>query len=62
MLQHYNDAMAIVRKYGKSDLFITMTCNPNWPEIKKKLLPGQQPADRPDLGARVFSIKKRLFD
>ena len=58
MMQKYQDAMAIVRKYGKPDLFITMTCNPNWPEIKENLLPGQQPADRPDICARVFDIKK----
>ncbi|XP_011685465.1 PREDICTED: uncharacterized protein LOC105448515 [Wasmannia auropunctata] len=58
MLQHYQDAMAIVRKYGKPDIFITMTCNPNWREIKENLLPNQQPADRPDICARVFNIKK----
>ena len=33
MVQKYQDAMAIVRKYGKPDLFITFTCNPNWAEI-----------------------------
>ncbi|XP_074096362.1 uncharacterized protein LOC141525697 [Cotesia typhae] len=38
MLQNYQDAMAIVRKHGKTDLFITMTCNPNWKEIKENLL------------------------
>ncbi|XP_011872670.1 PREDICTED: uncharacterized protein LOC105564699, partial [Vollenhovia emeryi] len=58
MLQHYQDAMAIVRKYGKPDIFVTMTCNPNWREIKENLLPNQQPADRPDICARVFNIKK----
>jgi ATP-dependent DNA helicase PIF1 len=26
--------MALVRKFGKPDLFITMTSNPNWEEIK----------------------------
>jgi len=57
MLQHYQDAMA-VRKYGKPDIFIIMTCNPNWREIKENLLPNQQPADRPDICARVFNIKK----
>jgi hypothetical protein len=35
MQQQYQDAMALVRKYGKPDLFITMTCNTNWPEIEK---------------------------
>lgn len=32
MHQHYQDAMAIVRKYGKPHYFITFTCNPSWPE------------------------------
>jgi hypothetical protein len=29
--------MAIVRQYGKPDLFITMTCNPKWEEIVSML-------------------------
>lgn len=33
MLQNYQDSMAIVRVKGKPDLFITITCNPNWKEI-----------------------------
>ena len=36
----YQDGMAIVRVFGKPNLFITITCNPNWPEIKDNLLPG----------------------
>ena len=39
MCQLYQDAMAIVRKKGKPDLFITFTCNPKWPEIAEGLLP-----------------------
>ena len=35
MHQNYQDAMAIVRAIGRSDLFITKTCNPNWPELQK---------------------------
>ena len=57
MRERFYDAMAIVAKYGKPDLFITMTCNPNWREIKDNLYPGQTPIDRPDLIARVFKIK-----
>ena len=53
MREKYHDAMAIVVRFGKPDLFITMTCNPNWPEIHDNLLPGQQACDRPDLVARV---------
>ena len=32
--QRYQDAMAAVRVLGKPHLFLTMTCNPAWPEIK----------------------------
>ena len=59
MMQHYQDAMGIVRKFGKPNLFITMTCNPNWREIRENLRPGQQLSDRPDLTARVFDMKKK---
>ncbi|CAF4096225.1 unnamed protein product [Rotaria sordida] len=49
MQQNYQDAMAIVRKYGKPDLFITFTCNPIWRKVEEQLFPGQTPSDRPDL-------------
>ena len=49
MNQLFQDSMAIVRTFGKPDLFITFTCNPNWREILEQLDPGQTPSDRPDL-------------
>ncbi|XP_057335095.1 uncharacterized protein LOC130673899 [Microplitis mediator] len=61
MLQHYQDAMSIVRKFRKPDLFVTMTCNPKWREITDNLLPGQSASDRPDLVARVFDIKNDVL-
>lgn len=51
MQQHYQDAMAIVRKFGKPDLFITMICNPKWKEIIDNLMPWQKVQHRPDLVA-----------
>jgi hypothetical protein len=51
------DAMAVSRVLGKADLFITMTCNPKWPEIVNELLPGQTAVDRPDVVQRVFLQK-----
>ncbi|KAL4559822.1 hypothetical protein LXL04_031968 [Taraxacum kok-saghyz] len=60
MVQQYQDAMAICRWAGPPDLFVTMTCNPRWIEIDRhvrKLVPGQQNTDRPDICARVFKIK-----
>ncbi|SCZ98328.1 BZ3500_MvSof-1268-A1-R1_Chr7-1g09098 [Microbotryum saponariae] len=61
--QRYQDAMACVVKYGKPSLFITATCNPDWPEIKAALGPNDQASNRPDLIARVFEAKlNRLCD
>ena len=57
MQQNYQDAMAILRNYGKPDFFITMTCNPKWSEIVENLEEGQSPEFRPDLVARVFKLK-----
>jgi len=57
MNQLYQDSMALVRKFGKPDLFIIMTCNPNWPEILHEQRPGEETNDRPDLTSRVFNMK-----
>lgn len=55
--EKFQDAMAIVRKYGKPDLFLTFTCNPKWQEIQDALHEGESYTDRPDLCARVFKLK-----
>ncbi|KAE9153200.1 hypothetical protein PF005_g33426 [Phytophthora fragariae] len=50
--------MAIVREYGKPDVFVTMTCNPTWEEIEEKIPESNQSAqDRPDVVARVWQQK-----
>ena len=59
--QLYQDAMAIVRRFGKPDLFITFTCNPQWPEITHALFQNQTSADRPDIVARVFKLKLKCL-
>ena len=68
MLQLFQDSMAICRAFQKPDLFITMTANPNWPEVKEALLQEegvhgmpQTSADRPDIVARVFEAKKKAL-
>ncbi|KAM5554594.1 hypothetical protein ABKV19_022807 [Rosa sericea] len=61
MHQRYQDAMAIVQKYGKPDILLTMTCNTAWEEIANELLPGQTSQDRPDLLTRVFRAKYELL-
>lgn len=57
MHRRYLDAMTLVQKYGKPDIFLTMTCNPAWPEILQELLPGEKAHDRPDLATRIFHAK-----
>ena len=59
MNQLYQDAMTIVRKCSKPDLFITFTCNPLWGDITSCLLPEKKTTDRPDLIVRVFKLKLR---
>ena len=59
--QLYHDDMAITRALGKPDLFITMTCNPKWPEIVAALPHGQNAASRPDIVDRVFAMKLAHF-
>ncbi|MCH86997.1 helicase-like protein, partial [Trifolium medium] len=54
----YFDGMAISGSVGFPDLFITFTCNPNWPEIVRLVSKTHlKPHDRPDIIARVFKIK-----
>jgi hypothetical protein len=51
------DALAIAGAHGKPTFFVTMTCNPLWPEIQGQLRPGQQYTDIPDVVVRVFKAK-----
>ena len=57
MYQKYQDAMTIVTKHGKPDIFLTLTANPKWPEIQENLLPHQTASARPDIVSRVFNLK-----
>ncbi|XP_074293671.1 uncharacterized protein LOC141620792 [Silene latifolia] len=65
--KRYLNAMTLVHEYGKPDLFVTMTCNVNWPEIKEQLGPGEEAQNRPDIVVRVFhgkllSLKKQIME
>jgi hypothetical protein len=51
------NVMALVQKYGKHDVFLTMTCNSNWDEITQNLYHGQSAHDRLDLVVHVFRVK-----
>ena len=52
------DGLAIVRRHGKPTYFLTVTCNPDWPEIRNHPgVNGQNASDRPDVTCRVFRAK-----
>ncbi|XP_022003222.2 uncharacterized protein LOC110900650 [Helianthus annuus] len=58
MMQNYLDAMALCRKYGYPDFFITITCNAKWPEIVRFIGDSSiKPEDRPDILCRLFKMK-----
>nr|GEX31363.1 uncharacterized protein [Tanacetum cinerariifolium] len=58
MMQNYLDAMTLRKFYGYPDLFITFTCNPNWPEITRFMEKrGLKSEDRSDVISRAFKIK-----
>ena len=37
MMMMIQDSMAVIRTYGKPDLFRTITCNPQWPGVITEL-------------------------
>ena len=61
MYQKYQDAMTIVTKHGKPDIFLTMTANPKWPEIQENLLLHQTASDRPDIVSHVFNLTFKVL-
>lgn len=63
MQQIYQDCLAVCRKLGHPDLFITFTCNPKWPEIGNLVhkIRNSNASVRPDIISRVFKIKVDLL-
>ena len=60
MIQNYQDAMAICKWAGYPDIFLTFTCNPNWPELKRFVgARGLKIEDCLDVVARIFKMKLR---
>nr|GEW57266.1 DNA helicase [Tanacetum cinerariifolium] len=62
MYAYYLDALAICRKLGNPQFYITFTCNVNWPEIKRFMAqyPKLTPADRADVICRIFEQRFNL--
>ena len=46
----YLDAVALPRRFGKPDLFVTMTCNPTWNEIADNIPAGSHWKYHMDIG------------
>ena len=55
------NALSVVTEKGKPTLFITGTCNVNWPEIQSQLIKGQTAFDRPDVVMQVFRCRLAKF-
>ena len=54
-------AFAVVGEKGKATFFITLTTNPEWPEIQDKLHENKSPYDSPFVIAMVFYHKLSQF-
>lgn len=64
MRHHYIDAMTLVERFGKLDIFLTMTRNSSWFEIKEKLQSYEEVHNRHGLIAQGFREKpeeKQIF-
>ncbi|KAF6151578.1 hypothetical protein GIB67_021764 [Kingdonia uniflora] len=61
MSEIFQDSMATTHHNNHLDIFLTMMANPNWPEIKRALLPHQTATDIPDLVTSVFELKRRAL-
>ena len=59
--EQVSDALAIAAAYGAPSFFITVTCNPDWDEVRQVLRPGQHWMDHPTAVVRVFHAKMKRF-
>ena len=59
--QNYMNSMFIVNRYGKPNLFITMTCNLNLKEISENLEHYETAIDRPDIVVKVLHQEAQEF-
>lgn len=65
MHQNFLDSLAVCRNIGYPTIFLTMTCNSLWDEIRQMMafIPLSSPEDCPDIIARVFKLKlDQIYD
>ncbi len=53
--------LVLVSEYGCLHVFLTLTCNPEWPEIQSQLINGQTAFDCPDVTVPVFKFRLDKF-
>ena len=61
MNERKQDALTYVRNFGRPDLFITLTTNTKWEEIRNEIPDGQKTFHRHDIVSRVFRLKAKRF-
>jgi hypothetical protein len=59
--EQVGDSLAIAAQCGEPTTFVTITCNPEWPEITSQLRPGQNWSDAPIVVVCVFKQKLRIL-
>ncbi len=55
------NALVLVSEYGCPHVFLTLTCNPEWSEIKSQLINGQTVFDCSDVTVPVFKSRLDKF-
>ena len=55
--EHVLDALALAKRYGRPTGMLTLTTNPEWPEIREMLSPGQTATTMPQITIRVFRAR-----
>ncbi len=55
------NALVLVSEYGCPHVFLTLTCNPEWPEIQSQVINGQTAFDCPDVTVLVFKAMLDKF-
>ena len=53
----HTDATAICQRFGRPHLYITVTCNPKWPEIQPQLKKRHSHEDKLDIQCIKYIIK-----
>jgi hypothetical protein len=61
MMHQYQGALALMQRFIKPDLFVTVTCNPNWPEIRRHMPPNGEASYDPATVCRVFRLKLKAL-